>query len=289
MKNILVTGGNGQLATCIKDLAKDLEGLNFIYVDLDELDITKSKDVNSFFESENISFCVNCAAYTAVDRAETDKDNAVNVNIRGAAILAEACKVKNAGLIQISTDFVFDGKKSSPYLEEDSTEPLGVYGMTKLKGEQEVMRLLPNSFIIRTSWLYSEHGQNFLKTMLRLGSDRDNLSVVADQIGTPTYAGDLAKVIINIITEDFKGFGTYHYSNEGVASWFDFAKAIFDESKTNIKLLPIITDAYPTPARRPTFSVMDKTKIKKELKIEIPYWRDSMRKCLEKIETKEEG
>lgn len=289
MKNILVTGGNGQLATCIKDLAKDLEGLNFIYVDLDELDITKLKEVNSFFESESISFCVNCAAYTAVDRAETDKDNAVNVNIRGAAILAEACKVKNAGLIQISTDFVFDGKKSSPYLEEDSTEPLGVYGMTKLKGEQEVMRLLPNSFIIRTSWLYSEHGQNFLKTMLRLGSDRDNLSVVADQIGTPTYAGDLAKVIINIITEDFKGFGTYHYSNEGVASWFDFAKAIFDESKTNIKLLPIITDAYPTPARRPTFSVMDKTKIKKELKIEIPYWRDSMRKCLEKIETKEEG
>ena len=287
MKNILVTGGNGQLATCIKDLAKDLEGLNFIYVDLDELDITKLKEVNSFFESESISFCVNCAAYTAVDRAETDKDNAVNVNIRGAAILAEACKVKNAGLIQISTDFVFDGKKSSPYLEEDSTEPLGVYGMTKLKGEQEVMRLLPNSFIIRTSWLYSEHGQNFLKTMLRLGSDRDNLSVVADQIGTPTYAGDLAKVIINIITEDFKGFGTYHYSNEGVASWFDFAKAIFDESKTNIKLLPIITDA--TPARRPTFSVMDKTKIKKELKIEIPYWRDSMRKCLEKIETKEEG
>ncbi len=283
MRNILVTGGKGQLASCIKDIAKNLEGYNFIYVDLDELDITKSKEVNLFFEAEKISFCVNCAAYTAVDRAETDKDTAKDVNMRGAAILAEACKGKNAGLIQISTDFVFDGKKSSPYLEEDSTEPLGVYGLTKLKGEQEVMRFLPNSFIIRTSWLYSEHGQNFLKTMLRLGSERDNLSVVADQIGTPTYAGDLAKVILKIIIEKRTEHGIYHFSNEGVASWYDFAKAIFDESGTTIKLSPINSEAYPTPAVRPFYSVMDKTKIKQNMALEIPYWRDSLRDCISKM------
>lgn len=271
------------MASCIKDLAKDLEGYNFIYVDLDELDITKSKEVNSFFETESISFCVNCAAYTAVDRAETDKDIAKNVNMHGASILAEACKVRNAGLIQISTDFVFDGKKSSPYIEGDSTAPLGVYGLTKLKGEQEVMRFLPNSFIIRTSWLYSEYGQNFLKTMLRLGSERDNLSVVADQIGTPTYAGDLAKVILKIITEKRTEYGIYHFSNEGVASWYDFAKAIFDESGTTIKLAPINSEAYPTPATRPFYSVMDKTKIKQNMALEIPYWRDSLRDCISKM------
>ncbi len=283
MRRILITGGKGQLATCIKDIAVGLNGYSFIYVDLDELDITKQAEVNSFFESENISFCVNCAAYTAVDKAETQREIAASVNEVGALNLAEACKKHGAGFIQISTDFVFDGKKSSPYIEEDNTEPLGVYGLTKLKGEQEVIRLLPNSFILRTSWLYSEHGQNFLKTMLRLGSERDNLSVVADQIGTPTYAGDLAKVILKIITERHTDYGIYHFSNEGVASWYDFAKAIFDESNTKVKLLPINSEAYPTPAARPSFSVMDKTKIKEIMDLEIPYWRDSLKDCLSKM------
>ncbi|MFS4455326.1 dTDP-4-dehydrorhamnose reductase [Maribacter sp. 2304DJ31-5] len=282
MRKILVTGGNGQLATCIKDMAIGLNGYGFIYVDLDELDITKQAEVNSFFESENISFCVNCAAYTAVDKAETEREIAVSVNETGAQNLAKACNKYDAGLIQISTDFVFDGKKSSPYIEEDSTKPLGVYGLTKLKGEQEVVRFLPNSFIIRTSWLYSEHGQNFLKTMLRLGSERDNLNVVADQIGTPTYAGDLAQIILKIITEDRTEYGIYHYSNEGVASWYDFTKAIFRLEQIDCRVNPIRTDAYPTPAKRPAFSVMDKAKIKKEMDIEIPHWRDSLMKCLQK-------
>ncbi len=283
MKKILVTGGKGQLATCIKDIAIGLNGYNFIYVDLDELDITKSKEVNSFFESENISFCVNCAAYTAVDRAETEQDLTARVNKVGAQNLANACNKQSAGLIQISTDFVFDGKKSRPYREDDPTDPLSVYGLTKLNGEQEIMRILPKSFIIRTSWLYSEHGQNFLKTMLRLGSERDNLSIVADQIGTPTYAGDLAKVILKIIMEERTENGVYHFSNEGVASWYDFAKAIFDIAEVDCQVSPINTDEYPTPAKRPAFSVMDKSKLKTELGINIPYWRDSLKKCLNKL------
>ncbi len=280
MRNILVTGGKGQLASSIKNLAEGLEGYHFIYVDLDELDITESAEVNKFIEVENISFCVNCAAYTVVDKAETEPELAASVNKIGAQNLAEACDTHGAGLIQISTDFVFDGSQATLYTEEVVPYPLGVYGITKLQGEKAVANTLKEHFIIRTSWLYSEHGHNFLKTMLRLGKEMDELNIVSDQIGTPTYAGDLAKIIIKIITEDFKAFGTYHYSNEGVASWYDFAKAIFDESRIKVKVLPINSEAYPTPAKRPAFSVMDKSKIKKALNIEIPYWRDSLKNCL---------
>lgn len=280
MRNILVTGGKGQLASCIKNIAEGLEGYNFKYVDLDELDITEPAEVNKFFEAESISFCVNCAAYTVVDKAETEPELAANVNKVGAKNLAEACDMHGAGLIQISTDFVFDGGQATLYTEEVVPHPLGVYGITKLQGEKAVGNALNEHFIIRTSWLYSEHGHNFLKTMLRLGNEMEELNVVSDQIGTPTYAGDLAKIIIKIITEDFKAFGTYHYSNEGVASWYDFAKAIFDESNIKVKVLPINSEAYPTPAKRPAFSVMDKSKIKKALNIEIPYWRDSLKNCL---------
>jgi dTDP-4-dehydrorhamnose reductase len=283
MKKILITGGKGQLATCIKDIAEGLNEYIFIYVDLDELDITNQAEVNSFFEFENISFCVNCAAYTAVDKAETERELSARVNKVGALNLAKACSEHGAGLIQISTDFVFDGDRAKPYTEEVAPHPLGVYGDTKLQGEKAVTDSVKEHFIIRTSWLYSEHGQNFLKTMLRLGSERDNLSVVADQIGTPTYAGDLAKVILKIITEKRTEYGVYHFSNEGVASWYDFAKAIFDESNTKVKLLPINAEAYPTPAKRPNFSVMDKSKIKNTLNIEIPYWRDSLKECLIKL------
>ncbi|PCJ97715.1 MAG: dTDP-4-dehydrorhamnose reductase [Flavobacteriaceae bacterium] len=283
MKNVLITGGKGQLATCIKDLSLNIKEHNFIYIDYDELDITNEEAVQAYFENTNISYCVNCAAYTAVDKAETDATIAGRVNVDGAKFLAEACKKHNAVIIQISTDFVFDGKQPQLYTENDAAKPLGVYGETKLMGELAVADATDKYFIVRTSWLYSEHAHNFLKTMLRLGKEKEELNVVCDQIGTPTYAGDLAQTIIKIITEEIQVYGTYHYSNEGVASWYDFAKAIFDESKTNVKLFPIKSDVYPTPAERPVFSVMDKSKIKKNFNIEIPYWRDSLSKCLSSI------
>ena len=289
MKNVLVTGGKGQLATCLKDITNDLKDFNFIYVDVEELDITKPFAVNDFFKLKNIDFCINCAAYTAVDNAESNKELATSVNVSGAKNLANACDKNKAILIQISTDFVFDGRQATLYTENALEAPLSIYGITKLDGEKAVSEELKEHFIIRTSWLYSEHGNNFLKTMLRLGVERDKISVVCDQIGTPTYAGDLAKLITKIICENRTEFGTYHYSNEGVASWYDFAKAIFDESNVNIDLSPINTSQYPTPAKRPFFSVMDKTKIKSRLGVEIPYWRDSLKICLIKLQRIRDG
>ncbi|WP_420603502.1 dTDP-4-dehydrorhamnose reductase [Flagellimonas sp.] len=284
MKNVLVTGGKGQLGNCIKDVAKGLDNCNFIYVDVDELDITEAIAVNQFFKDKKITHCINCAAYTAVDNAESNQKLAEKINVEGAKNLAEACSHNGAILIHISTDFVFDGNQTNLYTEKDKENPLGVYGLTKLYGEREVIKALKEHFIVRTSWLYSEYGNNFLKTMLKLGAQRETLSVVCDQIGTPTYAGDLAKLVINIVQEDKSEYGTYHYSNEGVTSWYDFAKAIFDESDTNVILSPIKSEAYPTPAERPRFSVMDKSKIKEELKLEIPYWRDSLKRCLLKLD-----
>jgi dTDP-4-dehydrorhamnose reductase len=283
MKNILVTGGKGQLATCIKDVTKDINDLNFIYVDVDQLDITDLNEVNTFFLNNEFSYCINCAAYTAVDNAETNKDIADKVNVLGARNLANACKSNQSVLIHISTDFVFDGLQTDFYTEEDKENPLSIYGLTKLQGEIAIAESLKEHFILRTSWLYSEYGQNFLKTMLRLGAERDSLGVVADQIGTPTYAKDLALIVLKIIVKDKADFGTYHYSNEGVASWYDFAKAIFEESNMLVKLNPIKSEAYPTPAVRPKFSVMDKSKIKSVWSLEIPYWRDSLKECLLKM------
>jgi len=280
MIQILVTGGNGQLASCIKNAVDGLDEYNFIYVDLDELDITDKNAVDRFFEKTKPKWCINCAAYTAVDKAELDIELAEKVNIDGAKYLAQASKNYDSKFIQISTDFVFDGAKGSIYGETDETSPLSVYGRTKLQGEQVTAKEVDEHFILRTSWLYSEFGNNFLKTMMRLGSERAELNVVADQIGTPTYAGDLAELIKSIITADSEAYGLYHYSNEGVASWYDFAKAIMDVSQTACKVLPIKTEGYPTPATRPAFSVMDKSKIKNEFEIEIPYWRDSLKKCL---------
>jgi dTDP-4-dehydrorhamnose reductase len=283
MRTVLVTGGKGQLATCISDLDKKIKDLKFLYVDFDELDITKKENVVSFFSNNKIDYCVNCAAYTAVDKAETEIELAKNVNEKGAQYLAETCNDSDAIFIQISTDFVFDGKSSVAYKEDEKASPLSVYGNTKLQGEIAVAKATKKHFILRTSWLYSEHGNNFLKTMLRLGNEKDKLNIVADQIGTPTYAGDLAALILKIIVDKNTDFGTYHYSNEGVASWYDFAKAIFQEAGKKIKILPIKTSAYPTPAKRPTFSVMDKSKIKNKLNIEIPYWKESMVKCLQML------
>ncbi|QRM88714.1 dTDP-4-dehydrorhamnose reductase [Lacinutrix sp. WUR7] len=280
MINILVTGGNGQLASCIKDLESTYSNLNFIYANSAQLNIADFDAVQQFFNTTNFQYCINCAAYTAVDKAESDQEKATEVNVIGAKNLAIACAEKNATLIQVSTDFVFNGEKSVAYTETDTTNPTGVYGATKLEGELEVAKNLEQHFIIRTSWLYSENGNNFMKTMIKLSEGRDLLTIVADQIGTPTYATDLAETIIKIITTNNTQYGTYHYSNEGVASWYDFAKAIFEESNIKIKVLPIPSKAFPTPAKRPHFSVLDKTKIKTNLQIEIPYWRDSLKKAL---------
>ncbi len=284
MMNVLVTGSNGQLASCIRDLAGQYENLNFIYTDYQELDICDLKQVNTFFKSDpKIDYCINCAAYTAVDKAESDADKAFEINATGAKNLAIACHEFDAVLIQISTDFVFDGEKREPYVETDIPNPISVYGASKLQGEVEVKQRLEKYFIFRTSWLYSEHGSNFMKTILRLAETRDEISVVSDQIGTPTYAGDLAKIIFNIVSSKNTNFGLYHYSNEGVVSWYDFAKAIFEVSAVEIKLNSIKTVDYPTPAKRPAYSVLSLEKTKKIFNITPPKWELGLKKAIENV------
>lgn len=280
--NILVTGANGQLATCIKTLDPSNKECNFVYKNSSEFDITDILVVEDFFKNNTIDYCINCAAYTAVDKAESDIKKAHNVNVKGSENLAKVCDKYNATLIHVSTDFVFDGSSSKPYNETNSTNPLSVYGSTKLEGEQKIQENLERYFILRTSWLYSEFGNNFLKTMLRLSKARDQIGVVSDQIGSPTYAMDLASVILKIIQTNNKSYGLYHYSNEGVASWYDFAVAIFDIEKIEIKVSPITTEDFPTPAKRPSYSVLNKMKIKKNLQIEIPHWRNSLKKAIAK-------
>lgn len=281
MINVLVTGSNGQLGSCIKDLAPSYNTINFIYTDSLSLNISNLLAVNVFFEThKNIHYCVNCAAYTAVDKAEMDGHNAKEINVVGAKNLAEICVKNNTVLIHISTDFVFDGLQAKPFKETDEAKPLNVYGATKLEGEKHIIAGNLKHFILRTSWLYSEHGNNFMKTMLRLAESREVLNVVSDQIGTPTYAKDLAAVIIKIITLKSKHFGVYHYSNEGVASWYDFAKAIFEITNIKIEINPISTAMYPTPATRPYYSILDKSKIKQVFKLNIPHWRESLKSSL---------
>jgi len=280
LKTVLVTGSKGQLGSCIKELSKKIVDYSFIFVDFDELDITNKEDIVNFFNNREIHYCINCAAYTNVDKAESDKELAHKVNEKGVKYLAESCKKNNVVLIQISTDFVFDGEQSIFYEEEDKTNPLSVYGITKLNGEIAAASTLEEHIIIRTSWVYSEYGNNFMRTMLRLGHEKEMLTIVSDQIGTPTYAKDLAKIILQFITENSNSFGTYHYSNEGVASWYDFAKAIFEETGIKTKVIPIKSKDYLTPAKRPKFSVLDKTKIKHILQIEIPHWKDSLKDAI---------
>lgn len=283
MKNVLVTGGNGQLALCIKELSKNQLGYQYIFLDYNNLDITNKEEVKDFFSINNISYCVNCAAYTNVDKSEHDEETSKKVNEDGVQFLALACKTNDVKLIHISTDFVFDGKQSFPYKEEDLCNPLGVYGETKLNGELAIIKSTKAYFIIRTSWLYSEYCNNFLKTMLRIGKEKEEISVVYDQVGTPTYARDLAAIIIEIICKNNDEYGVYHYSNEGVASWYDFAKAIFKESELLVNVLPIRSESFPTPATRPSYSVLDKQKIKNTFSVSIPHWRDSLNKCLDEL------
>jgi dTDP-4-dehydrorhamnose reductase len=283
MMNILVTGGNGQLSICIKNLKDKLPEANFIFVNRLELDITNNIAVNSFFQRNDIQYCINCAAYTAVDMAERDKENAFNVNVIGTKNLAIACDNKGATLIHISTDFVFDGNNNVAYNESDKPNPINVYGLSKLKGEKEIQNILKEHFIIRTSWLYSEYGSNFLKTMLKLSETKSQINVVSDQIGTPTYARDLANVMLNIIKANTKEYGIYNYSNQGETSWYEFATAIFKIIKSNIIVKPILSSNYPTLALRPKFSVLDKTKIKNEFNIFIPHWQDSLKSAIKNL------
>jgi dTDP-4-dehydrorhamnose reductase len=276
MKTVLVTGGNGQLATCMKQVVKQVENLKFIFKNSTELDITDKKKVNSFFSENSIDYCFNCAAYTAVDTAESNSETAFKINSEAVKNLAQVCKENQSTLIHISTDFVFDGENTQPYKESDIPNPKSVYGASKLQGEKKIQSVLKEHYIIRTSWLYSEFGNNFMKTMLRLSVDRESLGVVNDQIGTPTYAIDLAKIVLKIINQGSKDYGTYHYSNQGTITWYDFAKEIFKQRDLKIDLKPILTKEYPTPAKRPKYSVLDTTKIKDTFQIEIPNWKESL-------------
>lgn len=278
--NVLVLGGKGQLGQCIESVSKNESSLSFHFISSKDLDITDKDKTLSFLQNKKYDFCVNCAAYTAVDTAESEQKLAYQVNAIGAQNIAIACNQAGTTLIHISTDFVFDGTSNQPYTESDIPNPTSVYGQTKLKGEELIQNEMSNYFIIRTSWLYSEYSNNFMKTMLRLAKNLKELNVVSDQIGTPTYAIDLAEVIIKLIKNNFKAYGIYHYSNEGIASWYDFAKEIFNFSQIKIKLGAIPSSSYPTPAERPTYSVLNKTKIKQNLEVFIPNWKDSLEKAI---------
>ena len=285
---VLITGSNGQLGSEIKDLASGYENLECIFRDLPELDICDTKALTSCIVDENINTVINCAGYTAVDKAEEEEQIAQKVNSEGVLNLVNALKKVNGKLIHISTDYVFDGNHSKPYKETDLVSPIGVYGETKRAGELAVLNSSIDAIVIRTSWLYSAYGNNFVKTMLRLGNFKESIQVVYDQIGTPTYAKDLAKTCLDILSDESstkistKG-SLYHYSNEGVTSWYDFAKAIMVISNIDCKVIPIETKDYPTQAIRPLYSVLDKSKITSDFKVMIPHWRDSLSNCIKKI------
>jgi len=286
---ILVTGAYGQLGNELNELQGNYPEWKFLFTDVDSLDITNGTAVQKYFVENNIDFVINCAAYTAVDKAESDKEAAAKVNALAPELLGFYSKLSGAKLIHVSTDYVFAGDANQPYSEENEVNPQGIYGQTKLDGEQNCIRENGNTVIIRTSWLYSTFGNNFVKTMLRLGKERGELGVVFDQVGTPTYARDLASSILQIIQvseKDAAKFipGVYHFSNEGVASWYDFAKEIFEISGVACKVNPVLSDQFPTPAKRPHFSVLNKTKIKETYGIEIPYWSDSLKECIYKLE-----
>lgn len=276
--NILVTGANGQLGNSIRKISASYPN-NYFFTDMPEVDITNLALLENLMKEKQIDAIINCAAYTAVDKAEDDVALATKINVDGPRNLAIAAKNANAKLVHVSTDYVFDGKRNLPLKETDATAPIGVYGRTKLAGEEAVKEVGCDAVVVRTAWLYSEFGGNFVKTMLRLGRERSELGVVYDQVGTPTYATDLAVALMELLTKGFSGFSLYHYSNEGVISWYDFAKTIFDLSGINIKLNALESSEYPSKAERPAYSVLNKKKIR-EAGIKVPYWRDSLIECL---------
>ena len=286
---VLVTGSNGQLGSELKELMQAHKEFTFVGADLPKVDITNKNSLEAFVVKENIDSIINCAAYTAVDKAEQEATVAFAVNATAVENLVQICEKRDIRLVQISTDYVFDGTKNTPYTEKDSIAPMGVYGNSKRKGEEFVISSAADVIVIRTSWLYAAYGNNFVKTMMHLGNEREQLGVIFDQIGTPTYAHDLAKTCLDILlnTEriDCKG-KVYHYSNEGVASWYDFTKAIMEITGIECTINPIETKDYPTPAKRPHYSVLNKAKIKADFGIEIPYWKDALVACLKRLASK---
>jgi len=277
--NILITGAKGQLGLSFQKISPNYSKHSFLFTDLPETDITSRSKLESLVQKHKIEAIVNCAAYTAVDKAETEKEFAFHINTYGPKILAEVSKEYNLKLIHISTDYVFDGASTSPIKETYPTNPLGVYGQSKLEGELAISTVGCDAVIVRTAWLYSEFGNNFVKTMLRLGKERKILNVVYDQVGTPTYATDLALAVMQIIDNGFNGYHIYHYSNEGVLSWYDFAYEIFALSGMKVHINLVESDQYPTPAKRPAYSVLSKEKIK-SIGIIVPYWKESLTQCL---------
>jgi len=282
---ILITGSNGQLGSEIQVLSATYPLYEFLYTDVNELDITDPLQVSRYFSHNNPDVVINCAAYTAVDKAETDQDTAYLINATAAGNLAVSAAETGAFMVHISTDYVFDGTNHRPYVETDSINPISVYAKTKAAGEKAVLNSACKAVIIRTSWLYSAFGNNFVKTMMKYGGERETMNVVFDQTGTPTYARDLAKAILDSLPLAMLSDSTeiYHYSNEGVSSWYDFAKAIFEISDIKCNLKAICTKEYPLPAVRPFYSVLDKSKIKDKLSVEIPYWKDSLSHCIARL------
>lgn len=284
MDSILVTGSNGQLGSELKVLSVQYPEYQFIFTDLPDLDISDPDSLEAFFAGKSFTYIINCAAYTAVDKAESDPETAYKVNALGPANLADIAVRNNIKLIHTSTDYVFHGDKNTALTEDEKTDPVSVYGKTKLAGEQVVTSSGAEAAIVRTSWLYSSYGANFVKTILRLASERDELKIVADQFGNPTWAADLADVVMKLVKKGFEpGVQIYHYSNTGETNWFEFALEIVDYARKSCKVLPITTDEYPVAAKRPAYSIMSKEKITGYLGITVPQWKDSLHKCLDLI------
>lgn len=282
MKKILVTGADGQLGKCLKDVAKELpkDKYSFLFMNHSQFDINNSDLIQSYFFSNKIDCLINCAAYTAVDEAERKAEKAFQINADAVGLLAKECAEQNADFIHISTDYVFNGMANEAFTEEDLTQPINVYGKSKLEGERLALENNPNTIIIRTAWLYSQYGSNFLKTMLKLFQEKKEISVVNDQKGTPTNANDLAKAIIKIIENPDKKYGVFHFTNSGEANWFEFANAIKNLTKSKIKINPVPSSAYPTLAQRPLYSVLNTEKIKTQYKVETPEWKESLKELL---------
>lgn len=284
--NVLITGANGQLGNEMRVVAKQYTEVDFVFTDVEELNICNADEVDSFVKNLLPDYIVNCAAYTAVDKAETDIDLCRAINCDAVKNLGIAAQKYKAKVIHVSTDYVFDGTNNVPYTETMPTNPQTIYGKTKLEGEKALLSVCNTSFIIRTSWLYSSFGNNFVKTMLRLGNEQDSINVVFDQVGTPTYAADLANAIWEIITSKSTDYGVYHFSNEGVCSWYDFTTAIFRLTNTNCQVFPIESSEYPTKTPRPLYSVLNKRKIKSTFAVSIPHWEVSLQKCLQILKDK---
>ena len=286
MKKILVIGSSGQLGNELQDLAKEYPSFRFSFYDVAEMDIVNKELVDEGIRTLKPDYLINCAAYTAVDKAETEKDLAFAINSDAVKNLALACKANGVKFMHISTDYVFDGTAQEPYREDNPVNPTNIYGLSKLKGEQQASRNDKDVIIIRTAWVYSTYGNNFVKTMLRLMKTKPEISVVADQEGSPTYAHDLAAAILHIISSGKWVPGIYHFTNEGVISWFDFAGEIKNLSGSSCIIHPITTEQYPTPATRPKYSVLDKTKIQQTFDVKLKSWKESLRKCLAKMPAK---